>query len=229
MRVEGQNNGSSIFHMAQFRVEKRYSSGLQVLANYAWSKMIERTRRLNPSDPFLEKRIANEDRPHRLVASLSYQLPFGRGTGGFSKRVIGGWVVNGIYTVQSGAPLNWEDRNVIYHGGDLQLQPRNIDRSFDRARFNTDPRQQLDRNRRTFSSQFNNLRTDRSDNVDLSVLKNIPIAETVALQLRGEAFNTFNRAAFNGPELNPANSNFGRITGQANLPRTIQVALRLKW
>jgi hypothetical protein len=38
--------------------------------------------------------------------------------------LIGGWSVNAIFTLQQGAPLDWG--NVIYLGGDLQNQPRNV-------------------------------------------------------------------------------------------------------
>ena len=36
-------------------------------------------------------------------------------------RLLGGWVINGIYTYQVGAPLSWG--NAIYYGGDLHLNP----------------------------------------------------------------------------------------------------------
>ena len=45
----------------------------------------------------------------------------------------------------------------------------------------------------------------------------------------GEMFNVLNRTQFNGPELNPTNGNFGRITSAANLPRVLQLALRFRW
>jgi hypothetical protein len=65
--------------------------------------------------------------------------------------------------------------------------------------------------------------------MDASLIKNTDITERVILQLRAEMFNVFNRAQFNGPELNPTNANFGRITSAANLPRAIQLAARLRW
>ena len=34
---------------------------------------------------------------------------------------------------------------------------------------------------------------------------------------------------FGPPNTAPVNSSFGRITGQYNLPRTVQLALRLLW
>jgi hypothetical protein len=65
--------------------------------------------------------------------------------------------------------------------------------------------------------------------MDASLIKNTQVAERLTVQLRAEMFNVFNRSQFNGPELNPTNNNFGRITIAANLPRVMQLALRLRW
>ncbi|HYO81014.1 MAG TPA: TonB-dependent receptor, partial [Bryobacteraceae bacterium] len=236
VRVEALNTGRSWFHMMQARFEKRYSAGFNFLANFQYSKMMEETNRLNAADPFLEHRIADEDRPLRLVLSGTYELPFGQGrplfsgAGGFVNRLIGGWQVNAIYVVQSGPPLNWSDRNVIYYGGDLNLDSRQIDgTAFDITRFETRAAAQLDRNRRTFPTRFSSLRQDGVNNLDASVIKNIPIVERLQMQFRAEMFNALNRTQFNGPELNPTNQNFGRITSASNLPRALQLALRLRW
>ena len=42
--------GRSYFHMLQARVEKRFSHGVQFLANYLYSKLVERRSRLNDFD-----------------------------------------------------------------------------------------------------------------------------------------------------------------------------------
>ncbi|MBK7928450.1 MAG: hypothetical protein IPJ98_13430 [Bryobacterales bacterium] len=60
----------------------------------------------------------------------------------------------------------------------------------------------------------------------MSLIKSIQIVERVKLQFRAETFNLFNHAIFNGPNTDPVNANFGRITSQSNLPRTTQLALR---
>jgi hypothetical protein len=237
--------GNSYFHMLQTRLEKRYSSGLQFLANYQWSRLIERRTRLNAFSD-LHKRIAAEDRPHRFVFSSSYDLPFGKGKpyGAAAhpvvRHIIGGWILNGIYTYQPGPPAgDWG--NVIYLGGDLNWDPRNIDNTFNRDPFITKTAtvttwsasaasaSALASNIRTFPQRFTNLRNDGVNNVDASILKNFDIRETVRLQFRTEFFNFFNHVTFNGPNLDPTNSNFARITGQANLPRTTQMALKLTW
>ena len=72
--------GSSYMHMFQARVEKRFSHGVQFLANYLFAKTIERRSRLNEADPFPEKRISSDDRPMRFVASVNWDLPFRQGT-----------------------------------------------------------------------------------------------------------------------------------------------------
>jgi hypothetical protein len=117
--------------------------------------------------------------------------------------------------------------NVLYYGGDLQWNPRNLARAFDTSRFERSSLLQLDRNRRTFPQSFPAYRSDKIANIDLSLIKSVAIFENVKMQIRGEAFNFANHAIFNGPDLSPTSSTFGRITSQSNLPRTIQVALRL--
>ena len=67
------------------------------------------------------------------------------------------------------------------------------------------------------------------NNIDISMIKNVKIVERITAQLRVESFNAFNHTIFNGPDTNPTSGNFGRITSASNLPRTYQLALRLRW
>ena len=225
--------GSSYFHMLQARVEKRFSHGFQFLANYLYSKLIERRTLRNDVDLQPEKRISSDDRPQRFVASLNWDLPFGKGrpigaNGNRAlSRVISGWTVNAIYVAQPGGPLGWG--NVIYLGGDLQLDPHNVDRAFDVTRFNRNSQQQLAQNIITFPSQFSTLRQDGANNLDFSAIKNTAITERVNLQFRCEFFNFLNHPSFNPPNVSPTSTDFGRITSQANLARSTQLALRLVW
>jgi hypothetical protein len=227
----GDPSGYSNFHMAQVRLEKRFASGLQFLTNFQWSKFNEATNRLYDASDALQYRIAGEDRPFRFVFSSTYELPFGKGkqfgsgAGPLMNRLIGGWQMAGILNMQSGGVV--EFGNVIYKGGDLQWNARNLDRVFDVTQFERGNTLQLDRNRRTFQQSYSAYRGDKINNIDFSILKAIPIVERVNMQFRVEAFNLFNHAIFNGPELGPTNTNFGKITSQSNLPRTFQLALRL--
>ncbi len=90
-----------------------------------------------------------------------------------------------------------------------------------------DTRIQLTTNYRTLPSRFSMFRGDALNLWDLSVSKNFSITETVKFQLRGEFLNAFNKVIFDNPNLTTNNTNFGKITGQANLPRDVQIGLKL--
>ena len=226
-------DGYSNFHAFQMRLEKRLSHGIQLLSNLTISRTMEATGRLNASDPVYEYITADQDRPYRLVMSGSYDLPFGKGkaflgsAGRWMNRLVGGWAASGIFVLQGSAPLGWG--NLLYNGGDLNLDPRNIDHTFDTTRFNTNSTQQLGSNIRTFSSRFSNLRGDAINNLDVSLIKNTAITERVNLQFRAESFNLANRPQFSTPNLSATSTNFGKVTSQANFARLIQLGLRLTW
>ena len=42
-------------------------------------------------------------------------------------------------------------------------------------------------------------------------------------------FNALNHVQFGPPSTSPTSSSFGIITGQYNLPRNVQMALKLLW
>ncbi|MBM3758296.1 MAG: TonB-dependent receptor, partial [Acidobacteria bacterium] len=171
------NIGSSYFHMFEFRAEKRYSNGLQMMLNFQHSRLMERRTRMNLSDPFLEKRVAAEDRPNRLVVGGNWDLPIGRGLAlapnapPVLNHLIGGWSLNAFYFVGTGAPLAWG--NVVYLGGNLNPQPRNVDLAFDTTRFNRVAGDQPANNIRTFPTLFNSLRASGQNSMDASIIKAI--------------------------------------------------------
>ena len=221
--------GSSYYNAVDVRLEKRPGNGITILANYQFSRLIERTTYLNNFDPAPEQRISPYDHTHHFVGAVTYDLPYGRGRafGGNASRwldlPLGGWTVNGVYTYQTNAPLTWG--NVTYLGGPIDLQPRNTTSTA----INIDAFSRVTpvNNIRTFQSQFSNLRYDAINNLDSSVLKNFNFRENLYFQLRLEAFNTFNRPQFGGPNLTPSSATFGQITGTANGPRVLQVGGRL--
>jgi hypothetical protein len=238
VKVTSTNAASSYFHALQGRVEKRFSHGLQFLSNFQWGRTIARDNYLNNTFGPLEKRPADIDRPFRFVSSFSYDLPFGRGkallgsmsgfAGAVVDRIVGGWIVNGIYSFESGGPTgSWGD--IIYLGGPLNWDPTNVDHTFDVTQFNRVSAQQLSNHVRTFPSRFAALRLPPTSNVDASIIKNTRIRERVMIQFRTEFFNAMNHPVFNGPQLGPTNSAFGTISGVYNLERHIQMALRMSW
>jgi hypothetical protein len=222
--------GYSWFHMLAVRLTKRFSNGLQFNINYEHSRQLE-TSQLQPGGPLVYTETSS-DFPDHFVLTGSYSLPFGKGArflsnaNGFVNALVGGWVLNAIYMIESGAPLSWG--NVIYYGGPLHYNPTNLQQAFDVTQFdriaNDQPNQY---NFRTFPQMFNNLRSEGANNADLSMLKNFMLGERIKLQYRFEAFNALNRTQFGAANTSPTSQSFGQITSQANSARAIQMGLRL--
>jgi hypothetical protein len=233
--VTMQNNpaGSSYFESLNVRLQKRYGHGLILINNFIWSRLEDRLVYLNPSDSAPEKRISSDSRPLRNIMTATYQLPIGRGRKLDLQRrwldsMVGGWQVSGVYTLQSGPLLSWGD--YIYYGGPLNLisnQPNGP--AFDVTQFNTVSAQQLANNIQTFDTQFNNLRRNRTNQLDTSLDKNFRFGERRYIQIRFEAFNIVNHVTFGAPTTTPTNAAFGIIGAQANTPRRLETALRLVW
>jgi hypothetical protein len=249
------NDATSDYHGGQLRAEKRFSRGYTMLVAYTWSKFLETASLLNETDTEFERRFSNADIPHRLVVSGIWELPFGRGRkfGGdwhpALNVIAGGWQVQGIWNWQSGRPTLTIGN--VYYNGDItrlktDIKSKNVDGTvFDTSGFyfhdaavqtngvddpnkqRNDPRIQLGSNIRTLPSRWAGFRGQGLNLWDLSVSKNFSFTETIKLQLRGEFLNAFNHPVFNDPNLTPNNANFGRVTSQNNLPRNVQIGLKL--
>ena len=66
-------------------------------------------------------------------------------------------------------------------------------------------------------------------NENFSLAKSFRITESVRVDLRGEAFNLFNRTIFGTGGSNLNSNDFGVVTNQVNNPRQMQVALKIYW
>jgi hypothetical protein len=177
---------------------------------------------------------------------------WGSGWNSYVDGALGGWQLNAIFQWQSGRALDLRDRNVVYFGDpselraeitsanadptrkvfdvsgfyfhDAAVQTNGVD---DPAKQRADQRISLSNNLRYFPSRLPGFRGQNLNLWDISMLKKIRIVEGLQLELRGEFLNAFNHVQFNDPETNPTSANFGRVTGQANLPRNVQIGLKL--
>jgi hypothetical protein len=84
---------------------------------------------------------------------------------------------------------------------------------------------------RTLPFFWNDLRQHAMNNWDVSVLKNTTIwpDRGMRLQFRFEMINALNRTWFANPDVNPASGNFGRVSGQSNQSRVIQLGLKFQF
>lgn len=243
--------GQSSFHGAAVKVEQRPWHGLSYTATYTFSKSIDNSSARNEgrawTDPANRRNgrgPSNFDARNRFVAAFEYTLPMGPGQrlfGGLGPRagrLVSGWGVRGITTMQTGLPQS-PSMNLARLGtcatactarpdriadGNLPKDVRTLDRFYDAAAFRLLAAGGAES--RIGNAGRNILVAPGVNNWDLSVFKDTPIRESHRLEFRWEMFN-----AWNHTQWGPANTNaeaptqFGRILS-TRPPRIMQFVLR---
>ncbi len=203
---------------------------------------------LNDSDPTPEKRISSLDHPNRFVTAITYELPVGKGRtlnlqSRLANGILGGWILNTVYTYQTGAPINWNNGSTtspgdyLYFGAPIVVDNRMADpgsTAFNVSAFAANPVTHavdsptaFNYHIRTFPTMISDLRMDGINQWDASLLKRFSITERMYFQLRFEAFNAMNHPTFPAPNTTASSSLFGSISGaQANRPRSLQLGAR---
>ncbi|QMV19750.1 carboxypeptidase regulatory-like domain-containing protein [Granulicella sp. 5B5] len=120
----GSQTANAAYHSLQVSLSKRVSHGLTFNLNYTYSKQLDDTGTIRsgyaiPAGLTLNGKAWKQDRIDRGLSATSvpqnlaifgvYRLPFGKGQIGgdhlFSRILLGGWDLSGVFTYVSGAPL----------------------------------------------------------------------------------------------------------------------------
>jgi hypothetical protein len=238
---------NSGYNALQASLDRRFSNGLTILASYTFSKSLTDLNSVltnnggiqDPNNRAAEWAPADHDRTHAFVTSWVYQLPFFQTGRGLPGALLGGWELNGIWSMYSGSPLQFS----LSQDRALRGQPNRPDRI-------KDPRLPADRPRSELIAQYfdrtafvpnrtgefgsapraeGQLRGPGTVDVTLGVYKNVRLFESHSLQFRAEAFNAMNRPNFNNPGTNPDSvASYGRITSASD-GRIIQLALKYRF
>jgi hypothetical protein len=237
--------GSQNHHGMQVKLTKRFSQGVSFIANYGIGKTLEQLTLLNvqdldlqnPENSKLENRSAtNIDIPQRFVLTGVWEIPFGRGRafGSDVHRaldfVIGGWSINGNFTLSKGWALDYPNA-AQGAPGSAKINDQ-LDRmmAFDTSLWST--RQEIEPfTLRTFPTRFGDVRAPGYRNLDASLAKYFPITERVRAQFRFEMINATNTPWFTQVQsVDVENLNFGVLSPvQRNLPRFLKLGLVLQW
>lgn len=251
----GDRSGNSKYHALIMKLEKRYASGFTFLSSYVYSKILTDAdsawiggQAMDHFNRKLEYSIGQLDQTHNLKISYVYDLPFGKGrkymtAGGVADALFGGWSIGAVHTYSSGTPINigttvgfpifaganrptistYDNWRASYSGS--RFDPF-VDRFIDRNAF---PAQPTDRfgNMTRFNPNFRFL-PNLNENISLQKRFNIA-GDRFYAQLRGEAFNIFNRTQWgpSGGAQTLQDPNFGVWQNQINTPRRLQIALKL--
>lgn len=231
--------GASTYNAFQARWERRFSSGLQFLANYTWSKSISigtdslfgaGSGNLGTQDNNClkcEKAPALYDVPHRLALSYVWLIPSGA-LHSVAAKLIGGWQLSGTTTFASGTPYTIAASQARPNGdsavrpllvGDWRV-PKTWDRQFNTAAFQTPP---------DFTLGNLGQRTQRMGGIndfDLGLMKNFQIVEAHRIQFRAELFNAFNHPTFGMPDRSVGSPRFGLVSSSLQPARSVQFGLK---
>jgi Carboxypeptidase regulatory-like domain/TonB-dependent Receptor Plug Domain len=129
--------GDSLYNSLQVQLKHQFSHGFLLQASYTWSKLITNVNSseagggiaapgnvlsggASSNDPLnlgQQYGLAAFNRPQRLIIAYSYDIPY-HNTQGFSGKLLGGWSLSGVTTIQDGEPFTVIDSNagVIYYG-----------------------------------------------------------------------------------------------------------------
>jgi hypothetical protein len=249
------NSGQTNYNAFEAKVEDRLAHGVSFLFAYTHSKLIDdassvfsttvlsspNSSSLIAADtyrPWLERDSSSGDMPNVTSFSGSYDLPAGRGhrfaPSGVADRVLGGWQLNAIMSLQSGMPVTvTQATNSNSFAGFVLQRPnqvgkpnlapdrRNPNRFFNTGAFVTAPQFTLG------SASRNPVRGPAFRDLDLALVRHATLFGETGLEFRAELFNITNTPAFSQPSGSFGSAAFGSITSTTTDPRVMQLAIRL--
>jgi hypothetical protein len=251
--------------------QRRAAMGLQIQGAYTYGKLmslpiysdIATTAGItqtggtiqNPRNLDGDYSVDAIDVTHRGVIALLYDLPFGKGQRFLSKsalldKLVGGLQFNTIMTAESGRPLGFSGasnqgiaiRPNLAPGVSVKVASPSRNQWFNPAAFINPPDYTFGNTPRYYSK----VRGPGALNFDASIFKTMHLTERMALELRLEGFNVFNKTNLGQPNTsfsagapadpnNPTaqggantNANLGKILSSSSA-RQVQLAAKLRF
>lgn len=248
------NIGTTNYHGVTAKFEQRLSRGVSYLVSYTRSRLTDTASSVfdasiltgpvanfQVADSFdlgREKDYSTGDIPHVFAASGTWNLPWNSSTrklSGISGVLGNDWMITGAVVAQSGVPVavSQATNNNAFAGygsqrpnlvGDptLPSDERTVQRWFNTAAFANAPQFTLG------SASRNPIRGPGYRNVDLALIRRVPLQTTTSLELRLEVFNALNTPQFGPPNGSFGSAAFGSITTALD-PRVIQLAAKVSF
>ena len=238
------SDGKSNYDALQVEFTKRMSHGLSGRIAYTWSKELDNTNVFDPlpGQDRLNYGVGNEQAPNvpnNFVASLTYQLPFGRGRAWLTnspravEALVGGWQVSTITTLQSGQPMTIHltsdnlNNGMSNRANSVCSSVRTLGKTsewFDTNCFTTPALYQIG------NSGLDKAVSPGYADSDISLSKTEKIHNQMSLGVQIDAFNALNHPYLAHPNTtccSASNPLFGVITGTNGPPRNLQLGAHL--
>ena len=240
----------SHYNALQINYSYRWSSGLNLMASYTYSRFIDNTFGTLgwlTSAPIrdnynlaAEKSLDGSDIPNSMVVTYIYELPVGKGKkvgssfNAVTNAIVGGWQISGVSTFKAGFPIAITTgvNNTNSFGGNQRPNlvgnpssgTQTIQQWFNTAAFQQPAPFTFGNAPRYMGS----VRAPGLQQFDIGLQKWFKFHELIKVQFRAEMFNAFNRANFYAPDGGMTDPNFGAISATLP-PRDIQMGLKLYW
>lgn len=241
--------GRSNYNGLVLTLRKQAANGLSFDVNYTWSHSLDNGVSNQDSAGFfpnsfypdLNYGASGFDRRQVLNATTVWNLPFGRGrfsTGNWIDHVIDDWYASGIFTAETGFPVEVSQGSQVYGGGAIlsgttyaipTVAVSSLNAGLHSGVASSTTGLNLFSNPATAFGDFRPVElssdglTGRSNpltglpfvNLDMSFGKKTQLTEKLGLSYSVDFFNMFNNVNFNTPSLSITRaSNFGNITSQ---------------
>jgi hypothetical protein len=227
------------YYAGWIRLEKRFSRGLSLYANYDWNKNLGLVGRPAGSiyfpqlsrGPAIEPEIGGSpDTPEQMgLIGWVYELPWGPKkrfvTSGLAAKILGGWDVSGVLTLSSGVPFSITSGTDSLNGnsplgnrvnivGNPHSGLQNPDHWFNTAAFAIP----------AFGTIGNAgpgiLYSPGQEMLNFSIGKNAAINERLKMRFSADFFNLTNTIQWGVPNTSLSDPNYGRILGPLTTPGT---------
>jgi hypothetical protein len=241
------NAGDSKYESLQVRLDKRFLQGFNFGLSYTYASYLSDVGNPNGGgNADIQNHacvVCNwgpvpDDYKHVLSFNHVLESPFGAGrrwvTQGIGSHILGGWSLSGIWTARSGGRLTPTYSTSVSNstGGGTQRPNRvgtgnlasgqSIYHWFDTTAF-VAPAQF------TYGNSGTGILFGPSAfNVDLSLTRNFKLTERFGLNVRAEAFNTFNHTNFGNPNVSIGTAAAGIVSSAASA-RIVQLAMKLNF
>jgi hypothetical protein len=250
-----QTRATSNYNALQASMQQSMSRGLQFMVSYTYSKSLDDGSDASDGTSFngfdgdqtnirQNWGLSDFDRTQVLMVNGIYSLPklqFSWAERALTGRILNGWQIAGIGVAQSGLPFTiTDDAGAAYYGMNTSRASFAPGASVATARLSGSTESRLNQyfNTAAFVSAgnyFGNtgrsiLRGPFQRNIDISLIKETPIHNTLSSEFRAEFFNALNFANFANPGSAVSSpSSFGVISSTVGNPRILQFALKLNF
>ena len=246
------NIASSAYHAAELEWESGVIHDFQGRLTYTFSKAFDTgseatssgTGDINifpPDAGSYSRGLSRFDTRHRLTMTGTYLLPFFRNRKDWVESILGGWQIATVIRLSSGTPFTVVDSGAadIDFDGVANSRPVCIDPNgcgnlhVDSPVDSTAKLQKKSFRHPVYGDTLANLigrntyYTDGFESIDLGFYKSFRMPmRSDSVMVRLDVFNVTNHTTYGFPSSDFNATTFGRITGTAYTPRTMQFGLR---